>query len=1004
MITTGKIGETIAITGDNLYAISSVVFANDASGSFTEFNDSLLVTIPKDAAWGRVSISSEQRQVVGDSSFLFVPEPIITGFYPISGSPNDIITINGYSLSGITGVYFNNLPSLGVSVTSPYSLSATLPTGNTNGYIKVVGASGLYHVTDTLFYPLAQITGLSSYSLRTGEAFTISGANFLPNILLSDSSINNNYFVSFNGATGSFGLVSSLKMTGIIPPGATSGPVTLLKTIVDSHPSNYSLTVFPSAPVLSSVNISSGNIGDSIYLNGTNFNTVTKIRFYRTGVFTDVVSGFYSSSLENLISVIIPTGLTEGRQDIIITASGGQVTGSGYVLVRKPASISGISPSYALAGQILRISGNNLYSDSKVYFNDLETPALDLVTGHDENIFLDLKMPGQSSLENSIIIDNNNSIYYYPNIIQFIQSPRISGFYPLSGGWGDAINISGTGFTYVNSLTLNTLSGQFSIINDTGINFIIPTGAHDSYLTISNILSDGVSLTALNVIDPSGVISGFSPSLIYTTQDLIISGLYLDRITGVVFSGASGLFTTSDFGLQSGTNNIIVTVPEGALTQRVLLQNESARSESSSILTILQPPVITGLDPQYARYQDTIRISGYNFSGTQFYFRDFRGGYVSGENTTIISSTLATTRVSRFGRGGLVTNNMCASGFNGMYESSIKFYPLPTINSIDPFTTGTQIGDRLVIELINGSEVTGFLISGSGRISNIIDSRNDLLFNYDIEYPHTVVTGYINGSFYGTGWIYPIWSGWQGFENNISAPFSGSKYGTSIINLTGGNITLSGIGQDKVSYNQILHISGSNLKRVKELHISGSLAGAISFPFAHVNDKLITGSIGLLPDQPISPAKIILKDYSNNFTTYENNVTYYQDMRFTHSSKPLQGSTIYTGTYLVVSGSHFQGLPAFGYGAAYLRNASITDNSIPVYIDSYYSNFLFGDSLDQENIAIITPDDNTLTDQTYDLYFINDAGGTGILSGIKLSNYQSVRNLDELEMKIYLFG
>ena len=509
----------------------------------------------------------------------------------------------------------------------------------------------------------------------------------------------------------------------------------------------------------------------------------------------------------------------------------------------------------------------------------------------------------------------------------------------------------------------------------------------------------------MNVIDPSGVISGFSPSLVYSSQSITISGLYLDRITGILWSGASGLFSSADFDLTSGAASIIAQVPFEAISQRVLLQNEAAISQSSQILTILQPPVITGIDPKYARYQETIRISGYNFSGNQFYFRDFRGGYVSGENTNIISSTLATTQINRLGRGGLVTSNLIASGYNGMYESSVKFYPLPTVNSIDPFITGTQVGDRLVFELINGSEVTGFLISGSGRIENIISSRDDLEFNYDIEYPHCVVSGKINGSFFGTGWVYPIWSGWQGFENNITAPFSGSKYGTSVINLTGGNITISGTNQDKISYNQILHISGSNLKRFKDIYLSGTAIGTVALNgFRAVSDKLITGSIGLLSDQPVYPGKIILRDYSNQYSTYINDVTYYQDMQFTYSNKRLQGTNIYTGSYLLLSGSHFQGFPGFGYGAAYLRNAATIGSGVSVYLSRVYSNFSFGDTLNQENIAVDMPTDNTLTDQTYDLYFINDAGGTGILSGVKISNRQSIKNLDEIEMKIHLFS
>lgn len=1005
MITTGRIGDIITITGNNLYDISSVIFSNNASGTFSEFNGSLLVTVPKESAWGPVLICSQSRGISGYSSFWFAPEPIITGYYPSSGIPGQSIAINGYSLSGITGVTFNNLYSSSITVNSPSGLTATVPTGNTNGYIKVIGASGLYFSSDVIFKPMAVITGISSNIARTGDLIRISGMNFLPEIMLSDSSLSNNYFVSFNGSTGSFGLVNSTLLTGLVPSLATSGYVNILKTISESYPSNYILNIIPSNPIISSISLSSGNIGNPFYIEGSNFNGISKVRFSRSGLFVDVFSGIYTSSLENVISLNIPTGLVEGKHSLVIYASGGQVTGSDIILIRKEPSVSGFSPSYAFAGQVLRLSGANLYSDSHVYFNDINSPPLEYITGDDNNLFIDVKIPGQSSLSNYIIVDNNYSEYYHPTPIQFIEAPKISGFYPVSGSWGDSILVSGTGFSYVNYVSIGNSSGQFSVVNDTGINIIVPTGSYDTYITLFNPLTSGVSNTYLNVIDPSGVISGFSPLTVYASQSIVVSGLYLDRITGVIWSGSSGLFSSSDFGIQSGTNSLVIEVPFGALSQRVLLSNERAISSSQSVLNILQPPVITGLNPSYATYNTTVTISGYNFSGNQFYFKDFRGGYVSGNDTTIISSTLATTKVPRMGRGGIVTSNLMVSGYNGLYDSEIKFYPLPTVNGVNVPTTGTRVGDYIEFELINGSEVTGLLISGSGRISSIIDSSDKMLFNYDMEYPHTVITGYLNGMFYGTGHLYPIWSGWTDFNNNISNRFSGTKYQTSVLNLTGGAFDISGMNGDQISFNQILEISGSNLKRIKDVFISGASIGMESLQsFDWVSDKLITGVIGLIPDGPANDAKIIVRDYQDSYFNLSNTVTYYQDMRFTYSSKPLQGTSIFTGTYVLVSGSHFQGLPAFGYGAAYLKSSSITDNSIPVYIDSYYSNFSFGGSLNNENIAFIIPENNTITDQTFDLHFINSAGGTGILSGIKISNYQSVKNLDELEMKIYLFS
>lgn len=1007
MITTGKIGDTILITGSGLYAISSVIFSNNASGNFSEVNRSLIVSIPEQSAWGPVLISSQERNVSGYSSFWFVPEPVITGFTPNEGVPGDSISIKGFSMSGVTGVTFNNLSSSSVTVNSTSGISATVPTGNTRGYIKVIGASGLYHISSNVFSPLSVITGLSSYSVRTGDAFTISGHNFLPQIMYEDSSIDNNFFISFNGATGSFGLVNSQKLTGIIPPDASSGPVNILRTISSSYTSNYSINVIPSLPLISRVTPSSGNINDGVTVEGLHFNNVNRIRLKKGASFVDISgsNSFVSSSLQNVLFFNIPTGLGEGRHDIVIYASGGEVTGSSGILVRYPPSITGFSPPYALPNQTLRISGLNMYGDSLVYLNSTDSPPLNIISGSYDNTYIDVSTPGQSSLFNTLFIDNKNTISYYTGgYLPFIEQPRISGFYPTSGYWGDTINVSGTGFSFVDSLYVANLtgliSGQFSIIGDTGISFVIPTGSYDSYIRVNNIYSSGISSSVLNVLDPSGIITGFTPAITFAGQQLTISGVYLNRITGVLFSGWSGLFSTSDFRINSG-NNIVVSIPYGAVTNRVMLKNESATSTSANELIILQPPVITGVDRPYSRHREQIRISGYNFSGNQFYFKKYNGGFVEGTGTQIINSILATTYIPH----SIVTSNIVVSGTNGKFPSSYMFYPQPLINSIESnIVTGSNIGDYIVIQAYNGTEITGLMLSGNGIIMGIIDKYSDLGFNYDMDPPLVTITGYLNGQFFGSGNLYPIWSGWTGFSQNVSDPFSGSKFLTSNIDITGGLVTISGTSQEQdISYDQILSISGTNLRRVSGVMISGSLFGITGFQsFDYISDKLITGKIGLVPNQPISPASLILQNFSGNYITHSNTFNYYQNMLFTYFSKNLQGQSVFTGTSILVSGSHFQGLPGSFAHTGFLRNYSNTN--VPVYIHGKNSDFSIGASLNTEHFRFDIPNDQTLTDQVFDLVLLDNAGGTGIVSGVKISNYSNTKNLDEIETKIYIFS
>jgi hypothetical protein len=979
MQTTGKIGDLLVITGSGFYEISSVVFAGNVSGEFREFENEIKVTVPEFAAWGLIQIASVSRQVTGFSTFPFAPEPKITGFYPTTGLPGDTITILGRAFSGVNSVTFNNLSASSFSVVSNSGIIATLPTGNTKGYITVFGQSGLSYHTQVEFTPFAYVTGLSKNIAKTGESLDILGINFLPEIMFPTTS--NKYLVTIGQATGEFTRINSGKLQGSIFVDASTGPVFVNKNTVESYASSANLTIVPYSPVISRLTPDSGFTNTSCFIEGQNFYGVTSVLLsgYGSGFELTGYSTTLTSSLGNAIFFNLPE-LANGRYDLVINASGGYVTGSGILTFLGPPLFSGFRPTAATGDTILRISGHNFYQTSKVYFNSLENPPLEIVTGSG-TAYLDVKVPFGNQILNSIIIDNGVNTGVLGNFT-LMYPPGILSLSPLLGTWDTAVSLSGSGFSFATQLIFDGRNVPFSYVGDTGIQFRIPTGTNDSVVTLITSGGSGVS-SIFNVILPLPTISGFTPTGVKKSDILTITG-WLSGVTGVYFTGVSGE-VSSEFTSISGRINAIV--PITARNGGVSLQTESGRVTSSTVYIML-PPTITGFIPASGVYQKTITVSGDNFvSGeTQFYFVGVTGNLISGLNTTILTPTLAQTSIPR----EIVIANFSVSGRNEINSSPSVFVPLPTISSFTPSATTTTGGNFLVINAINAYNFdSGYLFfSGSGGlIHNIVDSGSitanfSSLLNGSNGF--TVITGFINANQTGTGYLALTT---QGNINPASGMAIDAVYSASLLTITGSVPKLTGIVSNisgnpmpTGGFTNFFKISGTNLNSVTGVSIFN--ISNLSRTFAIITGRTpteLTVAFNFFVSD--GDSKIVLE---NPFSLP---VTGTQSFTVTHPPfvSLISPSPTLTGRYVRVSGNALQYVTG-----VYLRDGfgNRTALQFTAVSDPFYSGFI--------------PGDISLSNQDANIETWNAAGWVSF--PIQIVNQRDLDNQSNLETQALLFG
>src|ERR1700693_1643170 len=114
--------------------------------------------------------------------------------------------------------------------------------------------------------PSPTITSLTPNSGARGTAVTITGTNF--------GTTQRTSTVTFNGTTTPAPSWSATSITTSVPAGATTGNVVVKVGGVASNGMSFTVTTpAPTTPTITSLNPTSGPIGTSVVITGTNFGT-----------------------------------------------------------------------------------------------------------------------------------------------------------------------------------------------------------------------------------------------------------------------------------------------------------------------------------------------------------------------------------------------------------------------------------------------------------------------------------------------------------------------------------------------------------------------------------------------------------------------------------------------------------------------------------------------------------------------------------------------------------
>jgi len=307
------VGASVTIRGTLFTGASALSFNGVAQSTYTVVNDTTITTtVPFGATTGPVSVTNPFGTGTSLGNFTVIQPPTVTAFSPGSGTFGTAVTITGTNFSTATRVRFNTTLA-SFTIVNSTTITATVPSGSSTGVISVINPADSAASSSTFtVFPVATISSFTPASGPVGTNVTIIGNNF--NAITA---------VRFNGVNASFTVVSVTEISATVPNGSSTGAITVINgSGTGTSGTNFTVTT---PPTVTSFTPSSGGVGSTVTIFGTNFTGTPTVTFNTTNATSVTVIN------STQLTAVVPAGATSGL--ITVTTSQGSAVSAGAYTV-----------------------------------------------------------------------------------------------------------------------------------------------------------------------------------------------------------------------------------------------------------------------------------------------------------------------------------------------------------------------------------------------------------------------------------------------------------------------------------------------------------------------------------------------------------------------------------------------------------------------------------------------------------------------------------------------
>lgn len=345
------------------------------------------------------------------------------------------------------------------------------------------------------------------------------------------------------------------------------------------------------------------------------------------------VASFVVLSDTQVRATLPTTGITSST--VTVLSSGLEATSRGTLTIVPAPVLNSLSPAETLSGATVTISGTNLSTVDSVLFGATPATSFTVNSATQISAVVPTLAPGPIS-----VTVNSDGVASNGLVLSITASPTVDSATPLEVAIGGEILIEGADLLGVTSFNIAGTSANIVSNNGSQVRLSVAARTKSGQLTLVKAgVTFPTNIQITIVTSPS--ITSFSPTSVAIGGNVTIVGKNLQNTVRVDFTGGVSATPAS-----ASATQVVVKVPSGAVTGPFTLLASGLLVQSSSNLTIVNPPSISSV-PASANAGASITISGNNFIGTSA----VRIGSIAMTsftvtNATTIQATLPTNAIS----------------------------------------------------------------------------------------------------------------------------------------------------------------------------------------------------------------------------------------------------------------------------------------------------------------------------------------------------------------------
>ena len=466
----------------------------------------------------------------------------IDSIVPANGSAGTPVRIygTGFALNTTDNkINFNGTPA-SIDKTNTNTIGVLLvyaPANGKTGNVAII--KGTDSATGPVFTYNILAPHIQSISPATGFPFitvTITGNNF------SATATNNNVLFNNIKAVVLTADTNRLQVQVPLPPAfpPASIPVTITFNGLTSNGVRFQYLNY--APVISSINPTSGIAGTQVTINGSNFLSDTS---KMTVSFNGVKAVFVSATATKL--VVKAPNSTTGKISVTIIPYNVAATGPVFTYLLPPI-INSISPTSGQAGATVTITGSNFVADTSkniVYFNGVKAAVITSTTSQIV-VLAPISTTGKVSVTANGLT-GTGPVFTYVAHAPVITNIAYNNLFIIYGQHFDptasVVSIDGhiaSGFTYADYGNGQSVLSKQNYTPPATTNNPAPVT-----VTVNNVVSNSYSFL-------------FSPQINSVTPDTV-SYRNIISLTGILFGNRSVASSVKAFYYDQGQNKIYMS-------------------------------------------------------------------------------------------------------------------------------------------------------------------------------------------------------------------------------------------------------------------------------------------------------------------------------------------------------------------------------------------------------------------------------------------------------------